>query len=153
MDSNTENLINDLQNTISNYEKTNREQTAKIENLEEIIAEMNEKLSTFDNLIQENSNLNLELNQQNEMIQQKNKMISEFQELAKLSQIKFETFINNNNENKNAMDKKNKKYSEIPNQNIHNLNLLSFSLLQKEPTISIDKDDSFIRNNYSNLIK
>ena len=46
-----------------------------------------------------------------------------------------------------------KKYSEIPNQNIHNLNLLSFSLLQKEPTISIDKDDSFIRNNYSNLIK
>ena len=46
-----------------------------------------------------------------------------------------------------------KKYSEIPNQNIHNLNLLSFSILQKEPTISIDKDDSFIRNNYSNLIK
>ena len=46
-----------------------------------------------------------------------------------------------------------KKYSEIPNQNIHNLNLLSFSILQKEPTISIDKDDSFIRNNNSNLIK
>ena len=46
-----------------------------------------------------------------------------------------------------------KKYSEIPNHNIHNLNLLSFSILQKEPTISIDKDDSFIRNNYSNLIK
>ncbi len=46
-----------------------------------------------------------------------------------------------------------KKYSEIPNQNIHNLNLLSFSILQKEPTISIDKDDSVIRNNYSNLIK
>ena len=46
-----------------------------------------------------------------------------------------------------------KKYSEIPNQNIHNLNLFSFSILQKEPTISIDKDDSFIRNNYSNLIK
>ena len=46
-----------------------------------------------------------------------------------------------------------KKYSEIPNHNIHNLNLLSFSILQKEPTISIDKDDSFIRNNNSNLIK
>ena len=46
-----------------------------------------------------------------------------------------------------------KNYSEIPNPNNHNLNLLSFSILQKEPTISIDKDDSFIRNNYSNLIK
>ena len=113
MDSNTENLINDLQNTISNYEKTNREQTAKIENLEEIIVEMNEKLSTLDNLIQENSNLNLELNQQNEMIQQKNKMISEFQELAKLSQIKFETFINNNNTNQNALNKKSQKYSDL----------------------------------------
>jgi hypothetical protein len=43
-----------------------------------------------------------------------------------------------------------KKYSEIPNQNIHNLNLLSFSLLQKEPTISIDKDDSVLRN-YSKM--
>ena len=43
-----------------------------------------------------------------------------------------------------------KKYSEIPNQNIHNLNLLSFSILQKEPTISIDKDDSVLRN-YSKM--
>ena len=43
-----------------------------------------------------------------------------------------------------------KNYSEIPNPNNHNLNLLSFSILQKEPTISIDKDDSVLRN-YSKM--
>ena len=43
-----------------------------------------------------------------------------------------------------------KNYSEIPNPNNHNLNLLSFSILQKEPTIFIDKDDSVLRN-YSKM--
>ena len=47
------------------------------------------------------------------MIQQKNKMISEFQELAKISQIKFETFMNNHTTNQNALNKKSKKYSEL----------------------------------------
>ena len=110
---NTEVLINNLQNTIENYEKTNREQVEKITNLEEIISEMNEKLASLDILTNENSNLNYEINKQNEIISQKNKMISEFQELAKLSQIKFETFMNNNTENKNSLYKKSKKYSEL----------------------------------------
>ena len=108
---NTESLINQLQNTISTYEQVNKEQTEKIGNLEDIISEMNEKLTTLDNLIEENNNLNLEINKQNEIIQQKNKMISEFQELAKLSKVKFETFINTNNENQSQIDKRNKKYS------------------------------------------
>ena len=43
-----------------------------------------------------------------------------------------------------------KNFSEIPNPNNHNLNLLSFSILQKEPTIYIDKDDSVLRN-YSKM--
>ena len=110
---NTEVLINNLQNTIENYEKTNREQVEKITNLEEIISEMNEKLASLDILTNENSNLNYEINKQNEIISQKNKMISEFQELAKLSQIKFETFMNNNTENKNSLYKKSQRYSEL----------------------------------------
>ena len=43
---NTESLINQLQNTISTYEQVNKEQTEKIGNLEDIISEMNEKLTT-----------------------------------------------------------------------------------------------------------
>ena len=63
MDSgNREGLINNLQNTIENYEKANREQVEKITNLQEIISEMSEKLTSLDNLTTENSNLNYEIN-------------------------------------------------------------------------------------------
>ena len=41
--SNSEALISNLQNTIENYEKANKEQLEKIENLEEIISEMSQK--------------------------------------------------------------------------------------------------------------
>ena len=112
-DSNNEAMISNLQTTIEKYEQANKEQIEKIVNLEEIITEMSQKLTSLENLANENSNLNYELNKQNELIQQKNKTISEFQELAKLSQIKFETFINNNNTNQNALNKKSQKYSDL----------------------------------------
>ena len=112
-DSNNEAMISNLQTTIEKYEQANKEQIEKIINLEEIITEMSQKLTSLENLANENSNLNYELNKQNELIQQKNKTISEFQELAKLSQIKFETFINNNNTNQNALNKKSQKYSDL----------------------------------------
>ena len=112
-DNNNEAMISNLQTTIEKYEQANKEQIEKIVNLEEIISEMSQKLTSLENLANENSNLNYELNKQNELIQQKNKTISEFQELAKLSQIKFETFINNNNTNQNALNKKSQKYSDL----------------------------------------
>ena len=112
-DSNNEAMISNLQTTIEKYEQANKEQIEKIVNLEEIISEMSQKLTSLENLANENSNLNYELNKQNELIQQKNKTISEFQELAKLSQIKFETFINNNNTNQNVLNKKSQKYSDL----------------------------------------
>ena len=112
-DSNNEAMISNLQTTIEKYEQANKEQIEKIVNLEEIITEMSQKLTSLENLANENSNLNYELNKQNELIQQKNKTISEFQELAKLSQIKFETFINNNNTNQNVLNKKSQKYSDL----------------------------------------
>ena len=106
---NQEELIRNLESTISNYEKVNQEQNERIEKLEEIISEMNEKLLSLDNLVQENSNLQYQINNQNEIITQKNKLLSEFQELAKVSKVRFEDFMNNNDKNQNELEKKKSK--------------------------------------------
>ena len=74
-DNNNEAMISNLQTTIEKYEQANKEQIEKIVNLEEIISEMSQKLTSLENLANENSNLNYELNKQNELIQQKNKTI------------------------------------------------------------------------------
>ena len=93
MDSEQTNESNYIQSMKKTYEKQNKSQLQKIASLEIEISDLKEQLSNYDNLITENAHLNQELSKMYETLQTKNAIITEFQNLTKLSSQKFEKYI------------------------------------------------------------
>ena len=93
MDSEQTNESNYIQSIKKTYEKQNKSQLQKIASLEIEISDLKEQLSNYDNLITENAHLNQELSKMYETLQTKNAIITEFQNLTKLSSQKFEKYI------------------------------------------------------------
>ena len=89
MDSEQTNESNYIQSIKKTYEKQNKSQLQKIASLEIEISDLKEQLSNYDNLITENAHLNQELSKMYETLQTKNAIITEFQNLTKLSSQKF----------------------------------------------------------------
>ena len=85
MDSEQTNESNYIQSMKKTYEKQNKSQLQKIASLEIEISDLKEQLSNYDNLITENAHLNQELSKMYETLQTKNAIITEFQNLTKLS--------------------------------------------------------------------
>jgi uncharacterized coiled-coil protein SlyX len=102
-------LISGLKNTISNYEQINKNQQMKIISQQQTIDELNNRINDLESAISDNIQLSNEVNYLNEIINEKNKIIAEFQHLAQVSYLKFESYINNNQINKNTLEKKNQK--------------------------------------------
>ena len=108
--SSNDNYINVLNRAISNLEKINHSQELRINSQKEIIDELEQKLQEQENTITDNITLSNEVNRLNDIINEKNKIIAEFQNLAQVSSFKFESYINTNKLNQEALDQKNKKY-------------------------------------------
>ena len=101
---------NEMQTNFQNiYEKTNNLQQEKINTLEQTINDCKEELANYDYLLNENSQLNIELSKMYENLQLKNKIIDEFQKLSQISKSKFEFYINANHNYQQMLEKKNKK--------------------------------------------
>ena len=113
MESEQTNESNYVQSMKKTYEKQNKSQLQKIASLEIEISDLKEQLSNYDNVIAENARLNQELSKMYEALQTKNAIITEFQNLTKLSSQKFEKYIASNNQYQEALEKKNKKYSDL----------------------------------------
>jgi chromosome segregation ATPase len=95
------------------YEKTNNLQQEKINTLEQTINDCKEELANYDYLLNENSQLNIELSKMYENLQLKNKIIDEFQKLSQISKSKFEFYINANHNYQQMLEKKNKKIEDL----------------------------------------
>ena len=84
---------NSYENFQNLYEKNHQE---KINNLEKTLNDCKEELNNYDYILNENSNLNIELLKMYENLKLKNKIIDEFQKLSQISKSKFEFYINAN---------------------------------------------------------
>jgi chromosome segregation ATPase len=105
---------NEMQTNFQNiYEKTNNLQQEKINTLEQTINDCKEELANYDYLLNENSQLNIELSKMYENLQLKNKIIDEFQKLSQISKSKFEFYINANHNYQQMLEKKNKKIEDL----------------------------------------
>ena len=109
MSVNAEDYINQLKSALMNYENVNKNQQLKIVSQQETIDELNRKISELETVMTDNVQLTNEINKLNDIIREKNQIISEFQNLAQISTLKFESYINSNQKNQIALEKKNKK--------------------------------------------
>ena len=150
--SSNDNYINVLNRAISNLEKINHSQELRINSQKEIIDELEQKLQEQENTITDNITLSNEVNRLNDIINEKNKIIAEFQNLAQVSSFKFESYINTNKLNQEALEKKNKKYEDLKskfsliNQNNEELKKENERLLS-----SLDDKTNMNLNEISNL--
>ena len=109
MSVNAEDYINQLKSALMNYENVNKNQQLKIVSQQETIDELNRKISELETVMTDNVQLTNEINKLNDIIREKNQIISEFQNLAQISTLKFESYINSNQKNQIALEKKKQK--------------------------------------------
>ena len=93
MSVNAEDYINQLKSALMNYENVNKNQQLKIVSQQETIDELNRKISELETVMTDNVQLTNEINKLNDIIREKNQIISEFQHLAQISTLKFESYI------------------------------------------------------------
>ena len=107
------NYIEVLKKSLANFEKINRSQELKIQYQKDTIEELESKLQEQENELTDNVQLTNEVKRLNEIIIEKNRIIAEFQKLTQASTLKFESYINTNKQNQEALDKKSKKYEDL----------------------------------------
>ena len=103
MSVNAEDYINQLKSALMNYENVNKNQQLKIVSQQETIDELNRKINELETVMTDNVQLTNEINKLNDIIREKNQIISEFQNLAQISTLKFESYINSNQKNQIAI--------------------------------------------------
>ena len=113
MSVNAEDYINQLKSALMNYENVNKNQQLKIVSQQETIDELNRKINELETVMTDNVQLTNEINKLNDIIREKNQIISEFQHLAQISTLKFESYINSNQQNQIILEKKTKKLDEL----------------------------------------
>ena len=109
MSVNAEEYINTLKTTLVEYENINKNQQLKIVSQQDTIEELNRRINEIETVMADNVQLTNEINKLNDIIREKNQIISEFQHLAQISTLKFESYINSNQQNQIVLEKKNKK--------------------------------------------
>ena len=109
MSVNAEEYINSLKASLLEYENINKNQELKLVSMQETIEELNRRINELESVMSNNVQLTNEINKLNDIIREKNQIISEFQHLAQISTLKFESYINSNQQNQIVLEKKNQK--------------------------------------------
>ena len=146
------NYISSLKLELQKFQSDNQNKQSEIISLHQLIEQLNNRINELETATSDNFQLTNEINRLNDILKEKNKIIAEFQHLAQISTMKFESCINNSQQNQCALEKKTKKLNELKlkyNPLSENYNKLDFEY--KKLLNNYNEKCSFENKEISNL--